>query len=345
MKTIFYKYKSVSLMLAAITFLCSCSGKKEEGVSFKRFIMGAPASITVYGADEKTANAAAKAIFAEWARLDREYSYTDPYSTLSYVNRKAITDWVEVDREFFSFLKQALDFYKMTNGSFDVTFAPLWEVWKKSAKVGVMPEKAEIDAALAQVGFSAVTLNHVRRAVRFSKPVQLNLAGLIRGYALLRVKRMLEKMFPDPHPAILMDLGGDILAFGRTKRPWELEIKNPLRSKRRLGRVIFDEGAILTTGSYERYVEIADKRYCHILDLKTGYPLENFSSLTIYLPSLEDIPFPSVVPALMGKEAAFKAVAGITGAFGVWVDADGRVETVLGPGTGARWQTASRFGF
>lgn len=328
---------SAGLLLAlAVSSACRRRAPVQQFRSYSGIFLGATAEISVYGADEKNSRAVADAVFAEWGRLDGEYSFNNAYSLISYINRKAPFDWVPVTEECYGLLEKSREYFRMTGGRFDVTFAPLWELWKKSARENVLPDKKDIDAALSQVGFDAVSLDPARRAVRFLKPVQINISGVVRNYALLRAKGVLDGLAVKPE-SVLVELGGDILAYGRRRPRWEIELRHPLKPAVMLGTLAFDEGAVLVSESHEHFVEIAGKRYCHILDLKTGYPIKDFAKLTIYVPSIDGSHFPSAVAVLMGREAGLAAVSAIYGAMALWADPEGKVFSAAHPSCPANW--------
>lgn len=327
-----------ALFIAVFSVLSACKPPKEESRHYGRILMGTSAEVTVYGLDEQTSGSIADAVFKEWDRLDKEYSFTDRYSIVSYINRKAPLEWVAVSDECYGILEKSIEYFRMTGGSFDVTFAPVWELWKKSAKADVLPDSKSLKDALSKVGSDSIMLDPRRQAVRFSKHVQINLGGVLKDYALLKGKRVLDR-FPDRPPKfVLLNLGGDILAYGRKSPSWSIGVRDPMKSGVLLGRLGFEEGVVLTSGSYERFVEIAGRRYCHIIDTKTGYPLKNFSGLTLYLPDIEAGHFTSLVAVFMGRKAGLEAISKIKGAMAIWTDGSGRVTVMSNPDCPAVWK-------
>lgn len=332
------KGAAVVFFIAVFSILLACKQPKEDSRHYSRILLGTHAEVTVYGQDEKTSKSIADAVFKEWDRLDKEYSFTNKYSIVSYINRKASREWVTVSDECYGILEQSLEYFRMTGGSFDITFAPIWELWKKSAKADVLPDSKSLKKALSKVGSDSIMLDPARKAVRFSKYVQINLGGVLKDYALLRGKYVLDRFSAQRPKAVLLNLGGDILAYGKKYPSWSIGVRHPMKSGALLGRLGFDEGAVLTSGSYEHFVEIAGKRYCHILDLKTGYPLENFTSLTVYLPDIEVEHFTSLVAVLMGRKSGLEAVSKIKGAMAIWTDGGGRVTVKSNPACQAMWK-------
>lgn len=326
-------------LLILSLFLAACGGQDEPGYLQSGFIMNVPAQVKVYGASEAEGRPVADAVLGEWKRISDEFSFSEPYSQTSHVNKRAYTDWVKVDAEMFYLLQLSMDYYKLTGGAFDVTFAPLWPVWKEAASSRKMPAKEEISRALTNMGSGYVQLDQARRAVRFTKPVQINMGGIMRTYCFVRAARLLKKLAP-AHP-VQLKLGGNVLAYG--EKDWSYEVLDPFDDDRSFGRFRFPGGVVMSSSGRDHFVQIEGKLYSHILDLKTGYPLEDFSNLVVYFPDLDGEDFiPSAVLAVMGREKAFGLLSKMKGTSAVWIDGSGKDIVFSAPGSAASWQKAKR---
>lgn len=315
-------------------------GPKEEAYTEKAFLMNVPAQVKVYGAGEAEGKRIAEAVLAEWRRIASEFSYTDPYSQTSVVNKRAYGEWVRADEEFMRLLRLAMDYYRLTGGAFDITFAPLWPIWKEAASTRKMPAKEDIAKALANMGSGHVQADYARRLVRFHKPVQINMGGILRGYCFTRAYAILKELSP-AYPVELR-LGSNMLAYG--VRPWRYDVMDPFDDEKRYGSFEFGEGVIMSSSGREHFVQIEGRLYSHILDIKTGYPVENFSNLVVYFPKMEGDNFiPSAVLAVMGREKAFGLLGRMKGTSAVWIDGAGKETVFAGEGTAARWEKARRF--
>ena len=334
------KRTSLLAFIAAAGLFAACGDRDGGAYKQSTFIMNVPAQVKVYGAGEAEGKAVADAIFAEWNRISGEFSFSDPYSVTSLVNRKAYGEWVKVDAEFMGLLRLALDYYRLTGGAFDITFAPLWPIWKDAASTKKMPAKEEIIRALSNMGSNYIQVDAARRMVRFSRPVQINMGGVLRGYCFVRAAKMLRESAP-PYKVELW-LGSNMLAYG--KGDWEYEVKDPFNEDKAFGRLKFEDGVVMSSSGREHFVQIEGKLYSHILDLKTGYPLENFSSLVVYFPKLESENFlASAVLAVMGQDKAFAMLSRMKGTAAVWIDGAGRETVLANEGSGARWEKTKRF--
>lgn len=333
------KKKSLRLLAAlALSALSGCGGK-DAAYTQSAFIMNVPAEVKVYGAGEAAGREIADAVLKEWNRISGEFSYSDPYSITSVVNKKAYGQWVGVNDEFLRLLLLALDYYKLTGGAFDITFAPLWPIWKEAASTRKMPAKEDIAKALANMGSGYVHVDVPRRLVRFSRPVQVNLGGILRGYCFVRAARLLRELNP-PYPVELR-LGSNMLAYGA--RDWEYSVTDPFDEKKSFGTFDFKEGVVMSSSGREHFVQIEGKLYSHMLDVKTGYPLDNFSSLVVYFPKLESEDFlPSAVLAVLGREKAFGLLSKMKGSAAVWIDGSGKETLLLNEHSAASWRKSKR---
>ena len=317
-------------------FFCACGGKKEPRITKSMFLMSVPARITVYGPAGNSTLPLADEIFKEWKRIAAEYSFDEPYSFTSFVNNKAYGEWVKVDEEFLNLIGLSLDYSKLTGGAFDITFAPLWPVWKNAGSSKKMPPKNEISAALENIGSQYIQVNRERKMVRFSKPIQLNLGGILRSYCMSRAYALLKKNRPLLAP-IEIKLGGYMLAGGR--RAWQYPVADPFQKGKTLGKFVFEDGVVMSSSGRDHFVQIEGMLYSHILNIKTGYPIDDFSDLIVYYPSLEGGNYiPSAVLAVMGKEKAFGLLSKMKGAAAVWIDGSGQGSVFSNSDSLAKWE-------
>lgn len=330
------KMNSRSFLIFSLTLLAAgCGAKEEPAYRQSAVIMSVPAEVRVYGADASSGKAVADLVLAEWNRISGEFSFSDPASLTSVVNKKAYGEWVKVSDEFLWLLTLSLDYYKLTGGAFDITFAPLWPIWKEAASTKKMPAKEEISKALANMGSNYVQVDPARKMVRFLKPVQINMGGILRGYCFVRAARLLKETAP-AYPVELR-LGSNMLAYG--KKNWKYAVVDPFDEHKEFGTFAFDEGVVMSSSGREHFVQIEGKLYSHILDLKTGYPLPDFSSLVVYSPHLESESFlASAVLAVMGKEKAFGLLSKMKGTAAVWIDGSGKESLFINDASGARWE-------
>ncbi len=324
------------LAASALFLVSACSVKEDAPYIQTAFIMSTQAHVRVFGASDAEAKKLADAVFKEWRRISAEYSITEPYSSVAYVNKNAFRKWVRVDDEFLGLLVQGMDYFSLTGGAFDITFAPLWPIWREAAASKKMPAKEEINKALANMGSGYVQIDRVNKMLRFTRPVEINLGGLLRSYALERGRTVVREAAGGRYQ-VELKIGGNILAYG--KRDWYYEVPDPFHEGASLGRLHFGEGLVLASSGRDHFVRIEGKLYSHILDLKSGYPVPDFSNLLVFFPNTEkDEYIPSAVFAVMGREKAFALLSRVQGAAALWIDGSGGTELLINGNSAARWE-------
>ncbi|OGS30602.1 MAG: hypothetical protein A2218_05950 [Elusimicrobia bacterium RIFOXYA2_FULL_53_38] len=329
--------KKIILLISALALSAGGCSRRGTTATFtqKTFILNVSAQLRAYGPDTPGAKELADEIFSEWDRISGEFSYNNAYSLTSLVNKKAGNEWVPVTDEFMRLLLLGLDYSRLTDGAFDITFAPLWPLWKEAGSSKKLPAKEDIEQALQRIGSRYVQVDMARKMVRFSRPVEINLGGLLRGYCFERAYKILQARAPS-YP-VQLRLGGNMLVYG--KRPWKYRVTDPLTRSDLLGIFAFNDGMVISSSGRDSFVEIEGRLYSHILDLRTGYPIKDFSTLAIYYPGVEDENFmASAALAVMGKENAFKLLAGIKGSAAVWIDGSGKASLMFNDSSKARWE-------
>jgi thiamine biosynthesis lipoprotein len=336
----FKKRVFLAALPAALLLLFACSRKKDDVYTQTMFVFGTPAHVKVFGSGEAEGKKIADAVFKEWKRISDEYSFEEPYSYTTYVNNKAYGEWVRVDDEFLRLLSLSMDYYNLTGGAFDITFAPLWPIWKEAAASKKMPSKEVIARALSNMGSGYVQIDYQRKVVRFTKPVQINMGGILRGYCFERGREIVKKFAEHKYPVELR-IGGYMLGYG--KRDWSYEVPDPFHDGHFLGRIRFADGVVMSSSGRDHFVLIEDKLYSHMLDLKTGYPLPDFSNLIVYFPSAKTNEYiPSSVLAVMGKPKAFALLGRLKGTAALWVDGAGKIDVFVNERSKASWEKSKR---
>ncbi|MCG2726852.1 MAG: FAD:protein FMN transferase [Elusimicrobia bacterium] len=324
-------------------FFISCNNKaSDKGHVYTEFMLGVHSRITVFGADEKEAEYIAETIFAEWDRISKDFSFSEPYSYISDINKYAYLKSVKINEELYELLRQSVNYYNLTDGAFDITFAPLWPIWKEAAASKKLPADEDIKKAVFNIGLNHVEVNPYDRTVKFNKPVHINVGGILRAHCLKQGYKILKRIKGDY--SVELKLGGYVLTKGKHK--WEYPVYDPFKNERIIGKICFEDGVVVSSSGRDHFVQIEGKLYSHILDIKTGYPLEDFSNLIVYFENIENDDFiPSVVLSLMGKSRAFETLAQAKGSIGVWIDGKGQVYAFENKDSRAKWIESKKFLF
>ena len=244
--------------------------------------MGCTATVKVCGPDAATLPAIAGEALDEIDRVDRLMSNYKPDSPLSRLNREAADGPVAVEPELLDFLAECLRWSRESDGAFDVTVGPLMKAWGFFRDDGRVPSDDELRRVLEVVGYRHVVLDRSTGTVRFDWPgVELDLGGIGKGYAVDRVVELLRRRGVT---SALVNLGGSSI-YGLGAPPgedaWEIGIQDPRRSTRIALTVPLRDRALSVAGGYERFFEKGGLTYSHIMDPRTGRPVQGMLSVAV----------------------------------------------------------------
>lgn len=240
--------------------------------------MGTPCEIQLFGRDVAETNLAADAVIKDVERLEALYSRYKPDSYLSQINRLAATGGsISVDEETASLLDYALACYEQSDGLFDITSGILRHAWKFD--LGKLPDDAVIEELLDKVGWHKITWK--RPVLSFSVPgMEIDFGGVVKEYAVDRAATICNEMGLR-HGFI--NLGGDIKIIGPRAdgNPWRVGIRHPRNQEALLDTLPLYEGALASSGDYERCIMVDGIRYGHVLNPKTGWPVKRLASVSV----------------------------------------------------------------
>ena len=285
------------LYLLLILFLISCSRHKEY--SYNRFIMGGPCEIKFYCANDKTAKEIIETIDNELVRLDSLLNYFSEKSLVSALNRDSKIE-ASQDITYLFILSDSVS--KLTDGLFDISIAPLMEMWGFYKGASRIPDATEIERTKNLVDYQKIQIKN--DSIIIPKKMKIDLGGIAQGYAADRVGIILRRHHIK---SAIINIGGEVLLTGRSSqdRPWRIGIKNP-RGEGIVETIELENGAVSTSGDYEKFFIIDNKRYPHIINPKTGFPALNFASVTIFAKETAFADAMATAMAIMGPEKGIR---------------------------------------
>jgi thiamine biosynthesis lipoprotein len=252
--------------------------------------MGSTYSVELYGYERVEMEAAADAALDEARDLDDLLSNYKPESQWSEVNRYAAERPVKVSPELFRLLSACLEYSRESEGAFDISVGPLMKVWGFYKGTGHLPHRAQVAAALTNVGYRHVHLDPAAQTVRFDRPgVDLDPGGIGKGYAVDRMVDVLrQKGVTEAFVA-----GSDSSLYGMGAPPdeprgWRVVIKDPRYPDRTATEVFLKDMSLSTSGSYEKFFRAEGRIYAHIMDPRTGYPAQGVSEVSVVAPRTID---------------------------------------------------------
>lgn len=269
-------------------------------IGFEFTAMSCPCEIRVVGADEQQVHGAARAGIEEVRRIEQKYSRYRPDSLLSRINAAAGGhNPVQIDEETHALLQLGEHLHSASEGRFDLTSGVLRRAWDFQAQR--VPTQAQIDALLPLVGWGQVVFKPDN--VLLPKiGMELDLGGLGKEYAADRAADICLAM--GMHGGFV-DLGGDIRVIGPRAdgSGWRFGIKDPLNAGSLSGELTLSSGALATSGDYERGFEADGKRYGHLLDARSGWPVNHWRSVSVAAPTAAAAGMLATLGMLMGETA------------------------------------------
>jgi len=244
--------------------------------------MASEHELVLHARDESTARKAADAAIADVARIEAKYSRFREDSVTTAINRTAGGRPVAIDAETAALARYADRCFRMSDGAFDLTSGVLRRVWNFRQQPPHVPSRDEIDAILPSIGWDDVEWTD--STIRLPRAgMEIDFGGLGKEYAADRAASLLVE---HGIAHALVNLGGDVRAVGSQPdgTPWRVGIVHPRKEKAAIGSVVLADGAVATSGDYERYFEIDGRRYCHILDPRTGMPADRWQSMSVVAP-------------------------------------------------------------
>ncbi len=284
--------------------------------------MGTRIAVELAADDPAAGEKAIDAVIAEMHRIDTTMSVYKPDSEVSRVNRDAAAGPVKVDPELAALVARALEFSKMSDGAFDITYASVGYLYDYRAHKH--PTEAQIKAALPGISWRHVIVDLPGSTIRFTQPgVRIDLGGIAKGYAVDTSIAILQKL-GITHATVTA--GGDSRIIGdRGGRPWVVGIRHPDDKNRVIARIPLEDAAISTSGDYERYFDEKGVRYHHIIDPKTGKSPHGIRSVTVIAPTSTFAEGLTKSVFIMGPERGLALVESKPDCDAVVVTAEGKV--------------------
>lgn len=219
-----------------------------------------------------------RAIEAETRRIEAKYSRYRDNSLVARINRAAgRNETLAIDAETAGLLDFAQACQRASGGRFDITSGALRKVWKFAT--GRLPDAARIAEVLRAVGWDK--LHWQSPALRLPiYGMEIDFGGLGKEYAADRAAALL---LAEGFTAALVNFGGDVCATGPQPdgAPWQVGIRHPRRAGELLATLPLYRGGLATSGDYERGMDVAGRRYGHLLDPRTGWPVQGMASATV----------------------------------------------------------------
>lgn len=312
------------ILLSIIT-----SPKAQTTKSYKEVIllMGSRFEITAVCSDEDQAKTAIKAAIQEIKRIESLISSWDANSQTSAVIKNAGIKPVKVDLELFKLIRRSIKISKLTQGAFDISYASMDKIWKFDGSMKLMPDSTAVAESVSKINYQNIELDEINKTVFLKeKGMKIGFGAIGKGYAANKALKVMSKMNLD---GALVNASGDLISWGKDEgnQDWRIGISNPKNKDQIYSWLTIKENAVVTSGNYEKFVEFNGKKYSHIIDPRSGYPVSGLSSVTIICPDAELADALATAVFVMGKDKGLELINHLNGIECILVTDDQKLVT------------------
>ena len=290
-----------------------------ESISFHA--MGGPCELKLYAPTRGGVQAGADAAIAEVQRIEKFYSRYRDDSIISAINNAAGKNFIAVDEETAALLDYAHAAFEQSDGLFDITSGVLRGAW--DFKSGVLPSQKRVSALRQKVGWQKVEWRPPD--IRLQQAgMELDFGGFGKEYAADAAARVCKEQGIEHG---LVELGGDIHVIGPHPdgSPWRVGLRDPREPEKAIHIISVRQGGLASSGDYERFMVVEGRRYCHILNPTTGWPVtEALAAVSVLAPLCLIAGTGATVAMLKGEQRGQEWLAAL-GLPHMWVTSTGEL--------------------
>jgi thiamine biosynthesis lipoprotein len=308
-------------IITLIVYFFSCKPEKTDHLyHLNGYTMGTRYDIKICRSNisEKELNNLRKEVFDSLAEVSRQMSPFDTQSDISKFNHFMDTIPFRTSPDFIKVIKKSLDLYQSTNGAFDITVAPLIDLWGFgiTGYQEKIPSDRKIKILLEQIGSDKLIIVDSLHLKKRIPALTLNMSAIAKGYGV----DVLAAIFRNSgYQNFLVEIGGEVVAHGLNPKGeiWRIGIDKPdygsLPGSEIEGIITLKDIAVATSGDYRNFFKIKDQFYSHTIDPKTGRPvIHNLASVTIIARSCMEADGIATAVMVLGKEKGLAWVEALT---------------------------------
>ncbi len=274
--------------ILAFFVIISLSANSQTKTSTKIIsLMGSRFELIAISVDEAVRESAIDEAVKEIKRIENIISSWLPGSETANINSNAGIKPMKVSEELFDLIERSIKVSKLTNGAFDISFSSINAYWTFDGRQMDMPDSSLIQGSVSKINYKNIVLNRTDHTVYLHKKgMKIGFGAIGKGYAANRAKVTMTKY---GIKSGMINAGGDLIAWGNQEdgTPWQIGIADPSNQKDYIAWLNVGNMSVVTSGNYEKYVIIEGKKYGHIINPKTGFPVEGIQSVTLVSPDAE----------------------------------------------------------
>lgn len=324
-KTLAVRFPAILLAaLLPMLLLSGCTGASDKMIERTSFLYDT--IITIKLRSDNGADALLSGAFELCGKYHLLFDRFNPESDIGRINA-AGGQPCEVSAETAELIALGLDYSRLSGGRYDITCGGVTGLWDFSAEKPVLPEPAQLAAALLTVGWENVVIDGC--TVTVPEGTQLDPGGIAKGYIADRIADYLKQNGVD---CAIINLGGNVRVVGdKNGRPFLVGVQSPFEQKGIVGQLEISDHAVVTAGSYQRCFEADGSLYHHILDLSTGMPAQTgLASVTVISDNAAQADALATICFLMGAEEAIRLIEATEGVDAVLIEHNGTLRITSG---------------
>ncbi|USA43524.1 FAD:protein FMN transferase [Spongiibacter taiwanensis] len=288
-----------------LLFLAGCKPAPEPVIQISGATMGTTYHVTLVNPGELRADELKRDLDFQLEHFNTIASTYIGDSELNRLNRAAVGEWHDISPVLYAILNMAIEVSWLSGGAFDITVAPLVNLWGFGPqKHEYVPDQAGIDAAMALVGYQKLEMDMLEPKMLKREAVQLDLSAIAKGYGVDATAVWLASLGVTDY---LVEIGGEMRMAGKSPRgdSWRIGVENPDPDAEGVLPVAVTDMGVATSGDYRNYFEKDGKRYSHTIDPRTGRPITHrLASVTVLDPSCAYADALATAFSVMGGDAA-----------------------------------------
>ena len=307
------------IFLFSIVFISlgGCKKISLERVEETQQYMGTYVSIIIY-ADENCGNEIIESAYKKIEELERIASSYDENSEICRLNQQGYLD--EASDELLEMIDLSIEYYNITDGSFDITIEPLLKLWSEGLwKESEEAQAKKISEVLMLVGSDKINIED--RKIEFELDgMSVTLGGIAKGYIIDKAMDVIQEAGVEN---ALINAGGDIVSIG-TKgdgEMWNISLENPDNTDESIASFSFAGKAVATSGNYYRYFD-PKKEFHHIIDPKTGFSADKCISVTVIAETCTEADTLATSIFVMGSQDGLKLIESLDNAEALIIDSE-----------------------
>jgi thiamine biosynthesis lipoprotein len=303
-------------------------GSENQALVYKKkYIMGTVFEIAAYDQSSEHASKAIEKAFQEIVRIDDLLSNYKPDSALSNLNRSAHFHAEKVPPDLYRVIDQSIHFSRLSDGKFDISIAPLVDLWKAALRGGDTPTRARLEEVRGCVGYEKIELTPPDQISFRSSCLQLDLGAIGKGYAVDRAAEVLHSL--GIRDALINAGGSTILAMGSppNQTAWPVHLRDP--SNKKDPQVMLKDESVSTSEQTAPSL-LGNDSAGHIIDPNTGMPLKTVFAVSAVSKTATVSDALSTTLLLLGPTKGTALIKNTADVSAIWISQNAQVETAIG---------------